>query len=174
MSIRLRWGSRSLGWVNWRKVISGIRNLGLDVLVVEGVMGLLTGSSRRYRRGFSSTLDFIRYVNTDVVLIASANLDGVEGALLRLGSYIDLLIKYGKKPILAILNNAYDGPHENRMLKNFGRRIGRLGVSFAALESLPMSSKPEELIDLEDYKEAAIKISNTLCSTIINALGKSR
>ncbi|WP_054842309.1 glutamine amidotransferase [Vulcanisaeta distributa] len=175
MSIKLRWGgSKSLGWVNWREVLRTVRSIGLDVLIVEGVMGLLTGSSRRYRRGFSSTLDFIRQVNTDVVLIASANFDGIEGALLRLKTHIDILARYGRKPILAILNNAYTGSRENRMLRNFERKISELGILFVTVEPLPIHSKPEELIDLEDYKEASMKISGTLCNAVINALGKSR
>lgn len=177
MSIRLRWGgSKSLGWVNWREVLNAVKGIGLDVLIIEGVMGgLLTGSARRYKRGFSSTLDFIRQVNTDVVLIASANFDGIEGAMLRLKSHIDLLIRYGRKPMLVILNNAYGGTHENRMLRGgFERKISKLGVPFIVINSLPVSSKPEELIDLEDYKEAAMRISSAMCDAIINALGKSR
>ena len=172
MSIRLRWGSRSLGWVNWQETLSTVRDIGLDVLIVEGVMGLLTGSSRRYRRGFSSTLGFIRQVNTDVVLIASAGFDGIEGALLRLETHIHLLDRYGRRPILVILNNAYGGVHENRVLRRFMRKVNKLGIPFVAIKSLPMSSKPEELIDLEDYKDAAIRISGELCNIVINALGR--
>ncbi len=173
MSIRLRWGPKSLGWVSWREALKSIRSIGLDALVVEGVMGLLTGSSRRYRRGFSSTLGFIRLSGADVVLVASANLDGIEGALFRLRTYIDLLIRYGKKPILAILNNAYGGAHENRSLRDFERRMSRLGIQFITVSPLMMHSKPEELIDLEDYREAAIEISSKLCNALINALNKS-
>ncbi|ADN51206.1 hypothetical protein [Vulcanisaeta distributa] len=174
MSIRLRWGSKSLGWVNWQEALNAVKGIGLDVLIIEGVMGLLTGSARRYKRGFSSTLDFIRQVSTDMVLIASANFDGIEGALLRLKSHIDLLIKYGRKPMLVILNNAYGGTHENKMLRSFGRKISKLGIPFIVINSLPISSKPEELIDLEDYKEAAMRISSIMCDIITNALGKSR
>ncbi|ADY00488.1 CobB/CobQ domain-containing protein glutamine amidotransferase [Vulcanisaeta moutnovskia 768-28] len=174
MSIKLRWGSKSLGWIDWKETLSTVRSIGLDILIIEGVMGLLTGSSRRYKRGFSSTLDFIRQTNTDTVLIVSANLDGIEGALFRLRSYINLLIRNGKKPILTILNNAYDGTHENRKLRKFERYANRLSIPFVVVNSLAISSKPEELIDLEDYKDSAINISSILCSALINALGKSR
>ena len=173
MSIRLRWGSRSLGWVGWREALRHAQGIGLDVLIVEGVMGLLTGSSRRYRRGFSSTLDFIRLAGADAVLMASASLDGVEGALFRLGSYVNLLIRQGRKPLLTILNNAYGGAHEKKLMRSFKERMGRLGIPFITIGSLPMSSKPEELIDLEDYREAAMEVSNILCNALINALGRS-
>ncbi len=75
---------------------------------------------------------------------------------------------------MVILNNAYDGVHENRVIRKFSRYVNKLGVPFVVIKSLGMSSKPEELIDLEDYKEAAIKVADTLCSVIINELGKSR
>ncbi|WP_243675851.1 hypothetical protein [Vulcanisaeta distributa] len=40
MSIKLRWGGgRSLGWVNLRDVLNTVESLGLDALIVEGVMG---------------------------------------------------------------------------------------------------------------------------------------
>ncbi|WP_243681053.1 hypothetical protein [Vulcanisaeta souniana] len=173
MSIRMRWGgSRALGWFDWQRTLGKAVEIGLDTLLVEGVMGLLTGSSRRPKRGFSSTLDFIRQVNTDVVLIASAHYDGVEGALLRLRTNIDLLNKISKGPGVVVLNNAYHGIHEDRALRQFKTAINKLGISLFVVDSLMISSKPEELIDLEDYRDSAIKVSGNLCDAFINVLSK--
>jgi cobyric acid synthase len=174
MSIMLRWDDEALGWVGWREALSNAAGLGLDYLVVEGVMGLLTGSSRDSEDVFSSTIGFIKQVGTDVILIASAAYDGVEGAIFRLRSYIKELIEIGRKPIIAVLNNMYHGTHEDEEVVRFRRELEGLSIRLMTIDALPISSKPEELIDLGDYEEAAVKISEeSLCEHLIGSLGQS-
>jgi hypothetical protein len=174
MSIMLRWGDKALGWVEWRDVLRNAVSLGLDYLVVEGVMGLLTGSSRDSKDGFSSTIGFVNQVNTDIVLIASATYDGVEGAIFRLRSYIKELIKINRKPMIVVLNNVYHGIHEDDEVVRFRRELEGLSIRLITIDTIPISSKPEELIDLGDYEEAAVKISKeSLCKYLIESLSVS-
>jgi len=174
MSMMLRWGDKALGWVEWRDVLRNAASLGLDYLVVEGVMGLLTGSSRDSKDGFSSTIGFVNQVNTDIVLIASATYDGVEGAIFRLRSYIKELIKINRKPMIVVLNNVYHGIHEDDEVVRFRRELEGLSIRLITIDTIPISSKPEELIDLGDYEEAAVKISKeSLCKYLIESLSVS-
>ncbi|MGC9153211.1 MAG: hypothetical protein ACP5GY_05700 [Vulcanisaeta sp.] len=170
MSIKLKWNSKSLGWTSWPDTIKEVTSLGIDFLIVEGVMGLLTGSSRDRGDDPSSTLGFIRHVNTDVVLIASASYDGVEGALFRLRHYVNKLIELDRKPIIVILNNAYHGVHEDEELRKFNAELNALSIYFVTISNLELSSKPEELIDLGDYEEASVIISRNICNSFTSIL----
>ncbi|MFP3484590.1 MAG: hypothetical protein RXO23_01300 [Vulcanisaeta sp.] len=171
MSIKLRWGDKDLGWVGWREALKTAADLGLDYLIIEGVMGLLTGSSRDLGNTFSSTLGFIRLVDTGVVLVASASYDGIEGAIFRLRAYIKELVSINKKPIIAVVNNAYHGVQEDEEIDRLRKDLEDLSIRLVVIDSMPMFSKPEELIDLGDYEEAAIKISGLLCGQVVELLG---
>ncbi|MFB6471145.1 MAG: hypothetical protein TU36_007965 [Vulcanisaeta sp. AZ3] len=174
MSIKLRWGSQLLGLTDWHEVLNRATEAGLDYLIVEGVMGLLTGSSRDSTEEFSSTLGFVKRVNAHIILIASASYDGVEGALFRLRVYVNELARIGRKPIITILNNAYHDFHEDEELRKVKTELRREGIALLIIDRLPITSKPEELIDLGDYEEAAIKISESICEDVMHILDKEQ
>ncbi|WP_069808245.1 nucleotide-binding protein [Vulcanisaeta thermophila] len=170
MSIKLRWDNAELGILTWDEAIKALPRV--DILLVEGVMGLLTGSSRDHGDSVSSTLGFIRRVNGDVIMIASASLDGVEGAVLRLRAYLNLLRELNVNIRLVIINEAYHGPGEDRVLGEFTGYLRSVGINALVINRLRINSKPEELMDLKDYEEAAVRIGDEgLCRALADSLG---
>lgn len=172
MSLGLRWGSQVLGWVDRREELDRAMRIGLDYLIVEGVMELLTGNSRDTAEGVSSTMGFIKKSNSDVILVASASYDGVEGTVFKLKAYVDILMRTRKKPVAVILNNVYHGANEDEELSKFKAELYEKNIPLFLADSLALISKPEELIDLGDYEEAAIKISELMCKSLINVLSR--
>lgn len=174
MSIRLTWDNAELGLMPWGEVVSGIP--GIDILVIEGVMGLLTGSSRDSGDVISSTLGFVRSTSSDVILVASASLDGIEGAVFRLRAYLNLLKELNINVRLVIINEAYHGHNEDLLIRSFINELRGMGINAMVIDRLSISSKPEELIDLGDYEEAAIKIGEEfgLCEALAKSLDLSR
>jgi cobyrinic acid a,c-diamide synthase len=161
MSIKLNWGEEGLGWL-WPH--EALRNLPrLDYLIIEGVMGLLTGSSRDEENRPASTWGFIRGVETMVVLVISPTHDGIEGALERVRSHVELLSRIGRKPTLVVLNRYYGGEKEWGAVE---RASVELNIRIKALGKLGMSSKPEEEMDLGEYAEAAEEISESICDAL--------
>jgi len=160
MSIKLNWGG-GLGWLWPSEALNNLPKL--DYLIIEGVMGLLTGSSRDSRDKPASTWGFIRNVDTEVILVISPTYDGIEGALERLRSHVKLLSSIGRKPSLVIINRHYGDEEENEAVRSASEE---LGIRIITLGKLSISSRPEEEMDLEEYAEAAIEVSRYLCSHV--------
>lgn len=171
MSIELTWGNTKLGLMPWSEVINEAP--AVDVFVIEGVMGLLTGSSREAGNELVSTLGLVRKTSSSTILIASASLDGMEGAIFRLRAYLNMLRELNVDVKLVIINEAYHGQDEDRLIKVFIDELRNLGINTVIIDRLNIASKPEELMDLGDYEEAAIKIGEEagLCKALMDSLG---
>ncbi len=159
-SIRIRGKSDFYGWCSPDIALSSALS-DYDVVIIEGVMGLLTGES--YRRpgceDIFSTLHFIEKFKIPHVLVLSPCMGGLEDAFLRLKAYLEYLSSINNLPVAVILNRCYDteSPYINKMYE----LCMRYGVSFYVVpedKRLHRSTHPEVDLDVDRYALSALEL----------------
>lgn len=132
-----------------------------DIVIVEGVMGLLTGES--YRRDENdeiySTLQFIEKFKVPHILVLSPCMGGVEDAFLRLSAYLQYLSSINALPIAVILNRCYDV--ESPYVKKMYELCMKYGILFYVVpedKRLHRSTHPELDLDVDRYALSAVEL----------------
>ncbi|NPA24183.1 MAG: AAA family ATPase [Crenarchaeota archaeon] len=161
-TIKIRGRSRTYGWsdpdIAIRKALSEH-----DVIIVEGVMGILTGES--YRRDDTddifSTLHFLERYHVPHILVLSPTMGGIEDAYVRLRAYLEYLNTHDALPVAVILNRCYDV--ESPYLEKMYEICMKYGVSFYVVPEdrrLPRESHPEIDLDVDRYSMCALELVN--------------
>ncbi len=148
-------GSRGVyGWVPWRRALEELLGAS-DVLVVETVMGLLTGYSRRTGCSTpSSTLEFLECSRIPVVLVVSCRRGGVEDAVERASLYLDLLSDR-KIPVVSVVLNEFYGGREEFMYAEKLRSKTRVFIVPRA--GLGRARVPEVDLDIDRFSLEALR-----------------
>ena len=146
----------ALGQTRWA---DSLRRLGegADLVIVEGVMGVLTGSCRSCGCGAPcSTLEFLKCSGLPAVLVVSCGRGGVEDAAFRANAYARLLIGEGVRLLAVIINEVYGGAAEERYLRN---ALSGLGVPayLVRMAAVGRHSTPEVDLDLHRYALEALR-----------------
>jgi len=155
MGIAIRGRRLVFGWCGWREAIREALKR-CDILVVEGVMGLLTSSSSIC--GCSepcSTLEFVRCSRSPTVLVVSCSRGGIEDAVERARLYIEHLREAGSR-ILAVVLNEFYGDDRDRELA--GKRLEHVPrVLFVPPMRMGAARVPEIDLDIHEFAENALR-----------------
>ncbi len=146
----------TLGWTPWREALAKLA-VGADLIIVEGVMGVLTGSCRRCGCvAPCSTLEFLKCSGLPAVLVTSCRHGGVEDAAFRAGAYARLLIGEGIRVLAVVVNEVYGGDTEERYLRN---SLSRLGIPAYLVRSADVGrhSTPEVDLNLHKFSLEALR-----------------
>ncbi len=145
------------GWVKW---FEGVKELcrDADLLIIEGVMGVLTGSCRECGcLTPCSTLEFLKCSGIPALLITSCRNGGVEDAVFRASKYLGLLRGEGVRVAGVVINEFYGGKEELRYVRNALKGLG-VKVYVIGKASMPAHSIPEVDLDLHRYSLEALKL----------------
>ncbi len=139
-------GSR--GVYGWFSLVDYLRSTGLarGLLIIECVMGLLTGSCRRECYGKPcSTLEFLSRNKIPTILVVSCGRGGVEDAVERALLYTSILVENGVRVVGLVLNEYYGGLNEDLYVES---RLSRLKVPVYKVPILRRSGELEPEVDL--------------------------
>jgi len=145
------------GWTGWREAIREL--LGdSDILVIEGVMGLLTGYSRRCGCEYPcSTLEFLECSRIPTILVVSCSRGGIEDAVERAKLYVSIMRRRGVDVLCIALNEFYGDEQELEYVK---KNLSVLGVEVYTVPKtcLGSASIPEVDLDIHTYAITAMEI----------------
>ncbi len=150
--IKVRGKRDHYGWVDADYAIKRALQ-DYDVVIVEGVMGLLTGMSYRAdESSIFSTLDFIRRYNIPYILVCSPTYGGIEDLYLHLEIYLKYLSKNFKPPIAVVVNKCYD--LDCKYLKYIKDLCAKYMTDMYVIPNLKLEDETHPEIDLNIEKYA--------------------
>ncbi len=160
-TLRIRGKSDIYGWYD---PIDAVRQalLEYDIVIIEGVMGILTGESYRKTREGSeifSTLHFIEKLNIPHILVISPNMGGIEDSYIRLRAYLDYLSHVNALPVAVVLNRCYD--MESPYLERMYEICMKYGVSLYVVPNdrrMYKTVHPELDLDVDTYAMTALDL----------------
>ncbi len=146
------------GWTSAEKALRRALEE-FDIVLVEGVMGLLTGISYRVDNyQITSTIDFINKFKIPYILVCSPTYGGIEDLYIRLKAYLKLLSMKNILPICVIVNKCYD--LENRYVKLIMNLCNKYGVDTYVIPCIRFSkyTHPEIDLDIDTYTKTAYEL----------------
>lgn len=95
-----------LGWKDLKDVLTDIKSLSYDLVILEGVMSIFTGMLNE-KTPFSSA-EIAKAASIPVILVSACNKGGIETAAVDIAAHVDMMDREGIKTRGIILNKVYD------------------------------------------------------------------
>ncbi|NPA96292.1 MAG: AAA family ATPase [Crenarchaeota archaeon] len=157
MGIAIRGRRYVYGWRSWRRSIASMV-LKHDLLLVEGVMGLLTGSFRSCGcETPCSTLELLKCSKMPSLLVVSCGSGGIEDAVERAKLYVGIMREHGI-PIVGIVLNEFYGDERDEEIAR--RKLDPIDVFFVRRAPLSRASVPEVDLDIDEFSRAALEAAS--------------
>ncbi len=155
MGIALRGRRAVYGWISWQRAFTLLLK-NADILIVESVMGLLTGYSKRCGcRSPCSTLEFLECSRIPALLVLSCSRGGFEDAVERALLYISILRQRNLDVVAVVFNNFYgDEIDRQYVVKRLVNHCGNI-YTIPSVDLGP-ASIPETDLDLHQYSFSAL------------------
>ena len=98
-----------IGKSGWKSPLDALNEASKDyeLVIIEGAMSAFTGLLNEQIKKPSSTAEVAASLGVPTIVIAGANKEGVEGALVSTLNYVKLLKKLGVKTVGVILNKVH-------------------------------------------------------------------
>ncbi|MCE5213770.1 MAG: AAA family ATPase [Methanobacterium sp.] len=140
----------NLGWKDLEKVLEDIKSENYDLVIIEGVMGIFTGTLNEEIP--YSSLEIAKAGNIPVILVSPCNKGGIETAAIDITGHVEMMNKMGIKTRGVVLNKIY-----NEKIAELARDYIRTKIDVNFVELIPKiriqerGNIPEVEIKLEEF-----------------------
>ncbi len=95
-----------LGWMDLNEVLNIIKSYNYDLIIIEGVMSIFTGTLNE-KIPFSSA-EIAMAANIPIILVSPCNKGGIESAAVDAVAHVEMMDNMGLKTVGIILNKVYN------------------------------------------------------------------
>lgn len=168
-----------IGKSGWKLPFDALKEASEDYefVIVEGAMSAFTGLLNKDIKKPSSTAEVAALLGLPTVIIASANKEGVEGALVSTLNYVKILKKLGIKTVGVILNKVHTSYLTDELKQLLKRSYENAGVELLGIVPYinleGRGAIPEVEIKYEEFCAKAVETAeSTIDLQAILELGK--